>query len=195
MKRNLSLITTALALILLVVPTAKATEKVSSSFLGHYQLIENIEGNCAETLEVKERSGDKYALWLTYRDEENHFLGNEKFSEINTPEKSDTDTCMTAGPVLPFCYETIKELTRYNEKKKLLESFYGRKSNYSKTARYEYSKVEQRDGGLRTTQLRMEKVLPLGVFTMTPVEVGANHRAYNPFLKIKKYIICSYRKK
>lgn len=175
-------------------PLIIASTEVSSTFIGDYKLISSQEGSCAESLNVKEGRGTTYSLWVTYRDENIQFLGNEKFEDINGPRQSETDSCLTAGPVIPFCVETRKEVTKFDKNKKVLENFYGKKSNYSTTARYKYSKLEIVNDGLKVTKLEMEKPMAPGVFSFTSVEVGATSRSFSPFAKTKEYSICTYSK-
>lgn len=181
-----------IANLLVNAPAFSSANRVSSSFVGSYSLIESEKGDCATTLIIKEVEAPNYALWTTFRDENEAFLGNEKYTDINAPRQSETDSCMTAGPVIPFCIETRKELTRYNEEKQVLENFYGKKSNYSKSARYRYSKVERIGDDIKVTQLEMEKVLAPGVFTMTAIEIGATNRPFNPFVEVSKDSVCTY---
>lgn len=191
MKNNSAIIALA---ILATTQLANASTEVSSTFLGDYKLISSQEGNCAESLNIKEGKGTTYSLWVTYRDENIQFLGNEKFEDINEPRQSITDSCLTAGPVIPFCVETRKEVTKFDSDKKVLENFYGKKSNYSTTARYKYTKLEIVNDGLKVTKLEMEKPMAPGVFSFTSVEVGATNRAFSPFAKTKEYSICTYNK-
>ncbi len=170
-----------------------AQDKVESVFLGEYKLISSVEGECAETVVVAEREVSEYALWITYYSESQSFAGNEKFDKINAPLKSSNDTCMTAGPVNPFCFESRKEITKYDQETLTLENFAGKKTTFS-NAKYNYTKLEALENGLKVTQLKMEKPMAHGVFTFTPVETGATSTAYYTFPSVKLNSVCIYDK-
>lgn len=168
-------------------------DKVDPVFLGEYKLISTEKGECAEAVIVNTKERQKYSLWITYRDETNNFAGNEKFEDINDSLISSTDSCMTAGPPIPFCTESRKEITKYDQAAQVLENFYGYKRGMN-NAKYKYTKLEVVDGGLKVTRLEMEKPMAPGVFTMTPVEYGATSTSYYTFARVKTNSVCVYDK-
>ena len=183
----------AIVLALLMTSNLLAADKVDTVFLGEYKLLTTEEGECAETLVVNEGEGSEYALWLTYRNADNAFAGNEKFEDINEPLKTSNDTCFTAGPVNPFCIENRKEITKYDPETLTLEQFEGKKTTFS-YAKYSYTKVAPVENALQVTTLKVEKPMVAAAFLFTSVEVGATDLSYYFYPMIKKNSVCVFDK-
>ncbi|MCR9203240.1 MAG: hypothetical protein NXH75_01600 [Halobacteriovoraceae bacterium] len=173
--------------------TVMAVDVVDSSFLGEYKLISSEKGECSEAVLIKTKEREKYSLWITYRDENNLFAGNEKFEDINDSLITSNGPCPTAGPVLPLCVLSKKEITKYNKEKMILENFFGSKKTFSK-AKYKYTKLDLEGQSLTVTQLKLEKPMPPGVFTLTPLESGATNTAYYTFATVNENSVCVYDK-
>lgn len=178
--------------ILLTAPSSlMAVDVVDTSFIGEYKLISNERGECSETIEISTREREKCSLWITYRDANNTFAGNEKFEDINDSLISSNDPCPTAGPVIPLCVISSKEITKYNKEKKILENFFGSKKTFS-NANYKYTKLELANKSIVVTRLSLEKPMAPGIFTLTPLESGATNTAAYTFPRIKKNSVCVY---
>ena len=171
---------------------SEVAQKVSSSFLGTYRLLTNLEGECPEYATFKEGAGSNYSAWITFNDSNRAFITNVKFDDINAPTKISNDTCMSAGPVNPFCMETRKELTTYDQENEVLQDYYGKKTTYS-NAQFRYVRIQKNTDALEVHFKRMEKPLNHAVFSFTPIENGATDMSYYFFPMITQEFKCTYK--
>jgi len=172
---------------------AFADTKVDAQFLGEHKLISNIQGQCPESVVLKEKANASYSVWITYYDEAGKFISNAKFDNINSPVKISNDTCMTAGPINPFCMESRKEITKYDEQTNILETFNAKKTTYS-NAVYNHVKVQMDAQGLQVSYKKVEKPMAHAIFSFTPIETGATDLAYYTFAMVKESFDCRYSK-
>lgn len=179
---------------LLLLSSTFAVEKVDEAFLGKYKLISTEKGECAESAYVRERDNGEYSVWISYWDEADKFLSNDRFAKFNKEEAYSYDTCTTAGPVNPYCFVARKSAARYNGDKKTLEKFSALKKTLRR-AEYEYTKLEVvGDDLLKVTTLEMLKPYTFDQFKTTPIDIGATYRPPFTFISIKENSVCVFSK-
>jgi hypothetical protein len=188
-KQNLILAVTFLVLSL----SASADTRVDESFIGDYKLISNQEGHCPETAQIKVRESVSYTLWITFKDERGNFINNDKFTNLNEPERTTSDTCMTAGPINPFCVRSSKELTTYNPETLELKSYSGLKTTYS-NAKFSYYSLQMKEGMLELSYMKMQKPMLQALFTFTPVDFMATDLTSFTLPVVENAYTCTYGK-